>query len=431
MARAIVAGGLYCPSYRSGKLWAQGADEDAFTLAVAAAERLLARRDRSPAPIDGLHLVGDFPPEADTGLPEALGVSHVAVQRHAPGLAGLGSGLRAAAGVETDGAALVLVADSSASGLQGDPSPRGAAAVAFELRRGEGLAPTGGGVRRHPSHLPPDADAWVQDALRHGGLPATGANGSLYFVAAESPPVLLAFWRRAQPGVAVVPAPPTPVGAGTSSSIGAGLWLLDLASTPDLGEWNLVARVTPEESQFLGLHGTGPVALVGAPPAADAGTGLGPPPRPIPEEVRASVSEGAYVPRPRYLENLPSRWRLVAERCAVCGELSFPVRGRCRGCGRTEGLTHEPLPEVGTVLASTVVAPGAHPTEFDALVAVSGAYGVVLAEMAPNVRVTLQVADHPPEPVRPGRRIRTQLRRLYPMEGEWRYGRKALEEPEA
>jgi len=80
------------------------------------------------------------------------------------------------------------------------------------------------------------------------------------------------------------------------------------------------------------------------------------------------------------------------------------------------------------VLAATVVAPGAHPTEFDPLVAVAGAYGVVLAEMGPGVRATLQVADHGPEPLAPGSPVRTALRRLYPMEGEWRYGRKALAE---
>jgi hydroxymethylglutaryl-CoA synthase len=429
MARAIVAGALYRPSYRSGRLWAPAADEDAFTFAVAAAERLLGRGERSPLPIDGLHLVGDFPAETDTGLPEALGVPHVAVQRHGRGLAALGSALRAAAGVETEGSALVIAADSVAEGGATGLS-RGAGAVAYELRRGEGLLPTGAGARRHPNHRPPDADAWVLDAVRHSGLPTTGASGSLFFVAAESPPVLLAFWRRAQSGMAVVPASPSPAGAGTSHSLGAALWLLDIASRPDLGEWNLVARVTPEESQFVGLRRTGSFAVVGARPSSDEGPGLGAPPPAIPEEVRASVSEGAYVPRPRYLENLPSRWRLVAERCAACDTLTFPVRGRCRGCGRTEGLTDEPLPGVGTVLASTVVAPGAHPTEFDALVAAAGAYGVVLAEMAPKVRVTLQVADHTPEPVRPGRRITTQLRRLYPMEGEWRYGRKAIEEPD-
>jgi hypothetical protein len=52
----------------------------------------------------------------------------------------------------------------------------------------------------------------------------------------------------------------------------------------------------------------------------------------------------------------------------------------------------------------------------------------VLAEMAPGVRVTLQVTDHGPEPLSPGSRITTELRRLYPMEGEWRYGQKALAE---
>jgi len=163
--------------------------------------------------------------------------------------------------------------------------------------------------------------------------------------------------------------------------------------------------------------------------APDPGRGLGAPRPTIPDGVRFAVSEGAYVPRARYLENLPSRWRLVAERCGACGAVTFPMRGRCRACGRTDGLAEETLPPAGKVLAATVVAPGAQPTEFDPLVASVGAYGVVLAEMAPGVRVTLQVADHGPSPLAPGQPITTALRRLYPMEGEWRYGRKALVGP--
>jgi hypothetical protein len=51
---------------------------------------------------------------------------------------------------------------------------------------------------------------------------------------------------------------------------------------------------------------------------------------------------------------------------------------------------------------------------------------VVLAEFAPGVRLTLQVTDAGPDELRIGSRIGTRLRRLYPMEGEWRYGRKAV-----
>jgi uncharacterized OB-fold protein len=138
------------------------------------------------------------------------------------------------------------------------------------------------------------------------------------------------------------------------------------------------------------------------------------------------VSQGAYVPLPRYEENLGSRWRFRAERCGACGSFNFPTRGRCRECGRTDMLASSYLPtDGGTVVATTTIGPGGQPTEFDDQVAVGGPYEVVLAELTPGVRVTLQATDVTPGSLRIGDRIATKLRRIYPMEGEWRYGRKA------
>jgi len=140
-----------------------------------------------------------------------------------------------------------------------------------------------------------------------------------------------------------------------------------------------------------------------------------------------AVSEGAYVPKPRYLENLPSRWRFVAERCGACNEVTFPARGSCRRCGRPDALNAHSLPrDGGTILAVTTIRKGGQPTEFDAQVDASGPYDVALVELAPGARVTLQVTDSAPGSVHVGDSVVTRLRRLYPMEGEWRYGRKAL-----
>jgi len=142
------------------------------------------------------------------------------------------------------------------------------------------------------------------------------------------------------------------------------------------------------------------------------------------------VSQGAYVPRARYLENLPSRWRFTAERCGACAGVTFPARGKCRSCGRTEGLTAVDLPhDEALVVATTVIGAGGQPTEFDPQVERRGPYEVVLAELAPGARVTLQVTDSTPGEVRIGDRVDSRLRRLYAMDGEWRYGRKAVPRP--
>jgi uncharacterized OB-fold protein len=146
-----------------------------------------------------------------------------------------------------------------------------------------------------------------------------------------------------------------------------------------------------------------------------------------PERATEGVSQGAYVPRARYLENLPSRWRFAAERCTGCGTVSFPTRGKCRNCGRRDALVPVDLPRDGAlVVATTVIGAGGQPAEFDAQVEAQGPYEVVLAELAPGARVTLQLTDAVPGQVRIGDRVDTRLRRLYAMEGEWRYGRKAV-----
>lgn len=149
--------------------------------------------------------------------------------------------------------------------------------------------------------------------------------------------------------------------------------------------------------------------------------------RPFVEAPLTTVSEGAYVPRARYLEDLPSRWRLEAERCGHCGTLTFPARGVCRSCHAREGLLPHPLPrDGGMVVAVTTIGQGGQPTEFDPQVAALGEYSVALVELVPGVRSTLQVTDASPGEVHIGSRVATRLRRLYPMEGEWRYGRKAV-----
>ncbi len=141
----------------------------------------------------------------------------------------------------------------------------------------------------------------------------------------------------------------------------------------------------------------------------------------------SSVSEGAYVPRPRYLESRASRWRFVAERCGACGTLTFPARGRCRACGHGDSLVAEPLSRDGGIcVAVTVIGKGGQPTEFDPQVEATGPYAVALVELVPGVRATLSVADQSPESLGIGDRVATQLRRLYAVDGAWRYGRKAV-----
>lgn len=145
-----------------------------------------------------------------------------------------------------------------------------------------------------------------------------------------------------------------------------------------------------------------------------------------PEPSLDRVSEGAYIPYARYRESIPARWRFLAERCSACGSLSFPPRGQCSKCHRHDTLTTEALPREGEVVARTAIGKGGQPTEFDPWVERVGTYSVAIIELAPGCRATVQLADFEKGEGRIGERVATRLRRLYPMEGEWRYGRKAV-----
>jgi len=304
-------------------------DEDGFTLAATALERLDPGVPPGPPP-DRLVLVGDLPPSAEVDLPRFFG-SAVPVER-VPG--GRGAVRRALATARSTSRGTVdLVAVDLGNG-PGEPD----AAVAVRFSAGQ-----------EPDGSVLDGSIADEESLSAAPLLRVGAD--------------------------LGPRHPS-------------RWLGDFRS-----------------------DGASP------PPGPDVST-------PLPAE--GPVSQGAYVPKARYLENLPSRWRFVGQRCGACGTVGFPPRGRCRSCGATSPLEPFPLPlEGGTVVAMTTIGPGGQPTEFDDQVAAGGPYGVVLVELMPGVRVTLQVAADP-RSIRIGDRVATRLRRLYPMEGEWRYGRKAV-----
>lgn len=140
----------------------------------------------------------------------------------------------------------------------------------------------------------------------------------------------------------------------------------------------------------------------------------------------ASPSEGsmgAYLPLPAYLESVPARYRLVADRCKACGRVQFPPRPACRSCGdRT--FEAAPLSGQGEVHAVTVIARGSAPTEFREQQDMVGAYAVALVQLTEGPRIVAQVTDCRPEEVEIGTPVEAVLRRVYRQEGVVRYGYK-------
>ena len=332
MGRTIDAAAAYVPRKRADGRRVAAADEDAFTLAATALERLPVGSASAPGP-RRLLAVGDLPGSVEEDLPRFLGTP-VSVHR-------VGTGA---------------------------PALRRALASIDEA---------------------PDGD----------------------------PPVLLVAVDLASRGSAgpdgAVALRSTPNGALPTERV--------LAAVPEAGE--LSAEPLLRFGAPLAL--ADPARWVGDFTAA-TGDASGPPSPESPVPPDGPVSQGAYIPRPRYLESVAARWRLEGERCGACGTVGFPPRGRCRSCGAADGLAAWRLPrDGGVVVASTTIGPGGQPTEFDAQVAESGRYTVVLVDLAPGIRVTLQATDAASPPT-VGARVGTRLRRLYPMEGAWRYGRKAV-----
>src|SRR5439155_16024633 len=108
-----------------------------------------------------------------------------------------------------------------------------------------------------------------------------------------------------------------------------------------------------------------------------------PPPEPIPDQPM-----GAYVPWGTWIEDLPARLRLLAQRCVACGHVQYPPRGACVAC-RGRAFSDVPLPREARVYASTRIGRGGAPSEFALEQAVVGAYWVAVVEWPEEkVRVT-------------------------------------------
>ncbi|HZY91568.1 MAG TPA: hypothetical protein VFG07_02155 [Thermoplasmata archaeon] len=428
MTRGIVAAALVRPVWEASGLRVEGPDEDAFTLAVAAIEEL-GLPPAELAHLERVDLVGEFPPEVDWGIGEALGVDNVAVHHHHEGVPSFYGALASAAASPPSGSGLsVVVGVDLATRGREPPQPRQAAcAVAVLLKEGPGSRVVGLTSRNHPPERRPDASAWVRQAHKAAPEISRDSRGILGVIAEAPPPVLLHEWQTTFPSLVPVVRPWELPEWGHLGSCRGALALHEHLQAAPSGEFVCIAAIRKERTDFLALRRDAEPTWHGD--WSEAGAALPTPnDRPFALAVDLeAVSEGAYVPRPRYVENLPSRWRFAAEECGGCGKVTFPRRGYCRHCRRTEGLQRVELPREGlTVEAVTTVAPGAQPTEFDPQVAASGSYSVALVDLTRGARATLQVSDAPRGSLRVGDRVATRLRRLYPMEGAWRYGRKAV-----
>jgi uncharacterized OB-fold protein len=422
------------PVWQLGAFRVEGPDEDSFTLGVEALQSLGGQLQADGArALRRLHLVGSFSPEVDWAFGEALGIPNLEVRRHPASAPGLWGALAAAAHDEgSTGREAVVAADTTTAGPEdsGDVRiPSEAGSVAFLLGQEPGLAVLRHGFRGHAPGRPPSLKASVAGWLNAlGMLPGARAGEAVLAVDDERARWQTA-WEEQAPGITVTLAEPGAVSGRVARTLPAAKMLWELGRRLRTRGVGLVAEAVRGRSGFACFRLDGPVRWVGSWGMLEPGMAALNERRLERPSILNTVSQGAYVPHARYLENLGSRWRLIGERCSTCRALTFPSAGRCRSCGRSDGLRAEGQGRTGLeVEAVTTIGPGAQPTEFDALVEAAGAYEVAVVALGSRARATVQVTDARPGEVHVADRVRLVLRRLYPIEGEWRYGLKAVPE---
>ncbi|MCI4349530.1 MAG: hypothetical protein L3J93_04870 [Thermoplasmata archaeon] len=421
--RAIIAGAVALPKARFGSVAVFAPDEDAFTLAVEAADRL---PGIDTSRVETLHLVGPLPSSLPDAFPDALGTRTLGAIRYAPGPAGLWAAVEAAnAGSKPESIDLILAFDPGRSPIGSSAPEEDTALAALAVTEGVGLRLTGRTITTSSSSRP------RRSRTKGSSRPARPED-----VSGTLPPI----WIRRE-------LVQTPDGNGNEAQGRPNL--ADRAAGPGPHRPNLLpiiealreigaGRGTPDAvalvdplplgAETVTFESTAPIAWTSPlEPASSRGMQSESAALDRTGSVPAAISEGAYVPRSTYLANRPSRWRLAAEECGACNAISFPLRGECRTCGRSDRMRRIELPRQGLVVeASTTIRPGAQPTEVDHQVAQTGPYSVLIARAHPSVRITVQLTDSPAGAIRMGDTVDLVLRRVYPMEGEWRYGLKAI-----
>ena len=134
---------------------------------------------------------------------------------------------------------------------------------------------------------------------------------------------------------------------------------------------------------------------------------------------------GANVSLPNWQRSLDQRYRLIAGYCPECGGVTFPPRGACQECSSRTAFEEFEASREGVIKALTVIGQGGAPPEFAELQQREGAYAVAIVALESaegTVTLPAQLTDTDPEAVSVGNAVRATIRRIYSQEGVPRYG---------
>lgn len=465
MSRGIVAAGVHVPRYRIDAeemtdAWGHfqasgveskavaGADEDAVTMGVAAAEEALANADLDPQEVAFVGLATTTPPLAEEELAPRL-VRALDLPADAATRTTTASPASAAQVIEdalaADGPALAVAADAP----EGDPANAdhalGAAGVALLIDDDPAVEVRD--VAHHSDEYPGirfraedgegveslDITTYQRNAMRES---VTAALESLD-VDLESAGAAAVY----QPDGGIpyritgdVPLDSEVVHRGTVvDQIGdAG------AATVPLGIVAAAEAVDPDGTTVAAFFGGGgsttAFALDGGIDADLAETAVaGGEPVSYATYVRERgyvvegevAGGGAHVSLPSWRRTLDQRYRLEAGRCPECGGYAFPPEGACPDCHELVEFEPVEMPRTGEVSAVTIIGQGGAPPEFVPQQDRDGAFGVVIVELDDGrgqVELPAQLTDCDPETVEVGDAVTAVVRRIYEQEGVPRYG---------
>jgi uncharacterized protein len=317
---ALASLGTHLPVWGTVAERVAGPDEDAVTLAVAAARACLIAAAPGAESVDRVVFVSRDLPLLDGGNGAAL-------------LAGIGLAADVPVVEQLGGAPEVLQAVGTATPgtlvVAADLAPAGAGAVLIGAT-GADVVPAGQVTRSLP--IRSRARDGVERNYDDPRLQRERGHGAaIEALALPSKPAVVAGLSAKLAAAVTAGRPPSLPTLGASSAVFALAAAVESASTPVL-----VLGVEQASAAALTLMGPAPVRR-------DE-----PAPQPMPRltdhpgpdiAISLAAYERAFEPK--------LRWE--AGRCDACGTLALPPRRRCLGCGSESGWTLAPLPRTGSV----------------------------------------------------------------------------------
>jgi uncharacterized OB-fold protein len=124
---------------------------------------------------------------------------------------------------------------------------------------------------------------------------------------------------------------------------------------------------------------------------------------------------------PRYVREVPQRYRLEASKCNSCGKINFPPRLVCPKCGKREFETIR-LSDEGKILTYTIIRVGSD------IFSRETPYAVAIIETTEGAKLMAMIADTALDDVSIGKKVKMVFRKIQDegVSGLHCYGYKAI-----